>query len=120
MKCVLKFGQVWLEVGLLSHFLTVSVMMHALVMIVFSNADYLLILFRISVGLIHSGVGVYTVEYVCNRVVVDVLMLSYFDAFVKCSFWSEMFPYESKRYFVRSMMLQSRNLESSLVLVMST
>ena len=47
-------------------------------------------------------------------------MLSYFDAFVKCSFWSEMLPYESKRYFVRSMMLQSRNLESSLVLVMST
>ena len=32
-------------------------------------------------GLIHSGVGVYAVEYVCNGVVVDVLMLSCFDAF---------------------------------------
>ena len=82
MKCVLKFGQVWSEVGLLFYFSTVSVKMHAFVMIVFSNADYLLILFRISVGLIHSGVGVYTVEYVCNGVVVDVLMRSCFDAFV--------------------------------------
>ena len=33
-----------------------------------------------------------------------------------CSFCSDMLPYESKSYFMRLMMLQSRNLLYSLIL----
>ena len=35
MKCVLKFGKVWLAVGLLFHFLTASEKMRAFVIIIF-------------------------------------------------------------------------------------
>ena len=39
---------------------------------------------------------------------------------LSCSFWSEVLPYESKRYLMRSMMFQSKTLESSLLLVIRT
>ena len=77
----------------------------------FSNADYLLVCFRVSVGFGHSGVGVDDVEYVCDEVIVDVLMR------LSCIFWPNILPYESKRYFMRSMMVQSRTPVSLFILV---
>ena len=45
----------------------------------FSNADQLLIFFRISVGFYHSRVGVDEVEDVVDRIVVEALMIGCFD-----------------------------------------
>ena len=81
MKCVLKFVQILLAVVFLFHFLTASVNMRAFVMIILP----ILISCSFVSGYVsfgHSGVGVNDIGEICNGVVVEVLMLSCFDAFI--------------------------------------
>ena len=46
-----------------------------------TNTDELLLYFRVDVGFYHGCVLVYDVEYICNRVGVDVLVMCGIDAF---------------------------------------
>ena len=79
--------------------MTASAKMCAFLNDYFSSDDWLLFCFIIYVGLGHIIVGVDDVEGICGGVVVTyscrVILMCW-----PSIFWSEMLPYESKRYFM--------------------